>query len=153
MDHATFVPLYFMCRQFGDFQLAVVGLSGLSAHEHFELGKVLAQTVALLDRRCVYIASGDWSHKLKEDGPYGFAPEGPRFDRMLADTFAANDLEQLFRYDEDIVEAAAECGLRSFQIMAGALDGLEYTGELLSYEGPFGVGYGVAAFEVQHAAS
>jgi hypothetical protein len=32
--------------------------------------------------------------------------------------------------------------------MAGALDGLEHTGELLSYEGPFGVGYGVAAFEV-----
>lgn len=41
---------------------------------------------------------------------------------------------------------AAECGLHSFQIMAGALDRTPVTSELLSYEGPFGVGYGVAAF-------
>jgi hypothetical protein len=32
--------------------------------------------------------------------------------------------------------------------MAGALDGLGVKSELLSYEGPFGVGYGVAAFGV-----
>jgi AmmeMemoRadiSam system protein A len=33
--------------------------------------------------------------------------------------------------------------------MAGALDGLAVRSELLSYEGPFGVGYAVAAFEPQ----
>lgn len=43
-------------------------------------------------------------------------------------------------------ERAAECGLHSFQIMAGALDRTPVTSELLSYEGPFGVGYGIAAF-------
>ena len=62
-----------------------------------------------------------------------------------------------------------ECGVRSFQIMAGALEEISstkssrknasagfmhlktlfgaYQAELLSYEGPFGVGYAVAAFE------
>jgi hypothetical protein len=30
--------------------------------------------------------------------------------------------------------------------MAGALDGKAVKSELLSYEGPFGVGYGVASF-------
>jgi hypothetical protein len=44
-------------------------------------------------------------------------------------------------------EAAAACGTGSFQIMAGALDGVSVKPELLSYEGPFGVGYAVAAFE------
>jgi aromatic ring-opening dioxygenase LigB subunit len=85
---------------------------------------------------------------LKDDGPYGFVPEGPVFDKMVCDSFANNDLGSMFDYDEKLCETAAECGLRSFEIMAGALDGLEHTGELLSYEGPFGVGYGVAAFEV-----
>jgi hypothetical protein len=33
-------------------------------------------------------------------------------------------------------------------MMAGALDGKSVKSELLSYEGPFGVGYAVAAFEV-----
>ena len=39
-----------------------------------------------------------------------------------------------------LAEASAECGWRSFQIMAGTLDRRSITPELLSYEGPFGVG-------------
>lgn len=50
--------------------------------------------------------------------------------------------------DASLCERAAECGLRSFQIMAGALDGLAVAPRLLSHEGTFGVGYGVALFPV-----
>lgn len=49
-------------------------------------------------------------------------------------------------YEPGFCERAAECGLGSFAIMAGALDGMAVDPELLSYEGPFGVGYAVAAF-------
>ena len=86
------------------------------------------------------------SHKLKEDGPYGFAPEGPKFDRTVAEMFAHGNLEGLFGLDAALCDGAAECGLRSFQIMAGALEatGEPFASELLSYEGPFGVGYAVA---------
>src|SRR5699024_9381087 len=45
-------------------------------------------------------------------------------------------------------ELAAECGLGSFIIMAGALDGKKIRSELLSYEGPFGVGYVLASFYI-----
>jgi AmmeMemoRadiSam system protein A len=55
---------------------------------------------------------------------------------------------EFLKFDEDFCEAAAECGLRSFIIMAGALNGKKVKSELLSYEGPFGVGYAVAAFTV-----
>ena len=50
--------------------------------------------------------------------------------------------------DSTLCERAAECGLRSFQIMAGALDGLAVEPHFLSHEGTFGVGYGVALFPV-----
>ena len=43
-------------------------------------------------------------------------------------------------------DAAGECGLRSFFVMAGALDGLSVKPDFLSYEGPFGVGYAVCMF-------
>ncbi len=147
MDHATLIPLYFIEQCYTDYRLVVCGLSGLASHDHFVMGQILAYAVNQLGRRCVYVASGDWSHKLKPDGPYGFAPEGPYFDKRLADLFAADDLGGLFSLDPEMCEEAAECGLRSFQMMAGALDGVERTAEMLSYEGPFGVGYGVAAFE------
>ena len=148
MDHACFVPLHFVNAEYKDYQLVEVGLSGLSARDHFVVGQVLKRAVDDLDRAVVFIASGDLSHKLKEDGPYGFVPEGPVFDNIITQAFADNDLDRMFTFDPALCETAAECGLRSFEIMAGALDGLDHSGELLSYEGPFGVGYGVAAFEV-----
>lgn len=148
LDHATYVPLHFIDAELSDYRLVRVGLSLLSPQEHFEFGKAISYCADELGRRCVYVASGDLSHKLKADGPYGFVPEGPQFDAQICDIFSTGDLGRLFTFDEGFCDAAAECGLRSFQIMAGALDGLDWTHELLSYEGPFGVGYGVAAFEV-----
>ena len=50
--------------------------------------------------------------------------------------------------DPALCERAAECGLRSFQMMAGALDGLAVKPRLLSHRDTFGVGYAVALFEV-----
>ena len=66
------------------------------------------------------------------------------FDAKIGEIFASGNLDGLFELDEDFVDAAAECGLRSFQIMAGAIDGLTLDIRMLSNEGPFGVGYGVA---------
>ena len=54
-----------------------MGLSGFSALDHYRLGQCVAGAVEALGRRAVFVASGDLSHKLKPDGPYGFAPEGP----------------------------------------------------------------------------
>ena len=150
IDHATFVPLHFLARTLDleDVDVVRIGLSGLSDADHEFLGLSITRAVEDLGRRAVLVASGDWSHKLTEDGPYGFASDGPVFDQALADIFARGDLRELFSLDATLCENAAECGLRSFEIMAGALEGLPFTSELLSYEGPFGVGYGVAAFEV-----
>lgn len=151
MDHATFVPLWFLRQLLPACKVVRVGLSGLPAEEHRELGRCIAEAATELDRRVVYIASGDLSHKLTAEGPYGFAPEGPVFDERCTALLAAGDLAGLFAFDDALLRGAAECGLGSFQIMAGALDGLTCTAELLSYEGPFGVGYAVAAFQVEDA--
>ena len=129
------------------FPIVRIGLSGLSSETHRELGCIIAQAANALGRRVAFIASGDLSHKLLPEGPYGFAPEGPVFDEQIGEIFASGDLERLFEFDEDFCEAAAECGLRSFQIMAGALGELDFDCKLLSNEGPFGVGYGVAIIE------
>ncbi len=125
-----------------------IGLSGFSPLEHYRLGQCIAKAVDKLGRRAVFVASGDLSHKLKDDGPYGYAPEGPVFDRRVTAAMASGDFLQFLTMDAGLCGRAAECGLRSFQIMSGALDGLGVEPELLSYEGTFGVGYGVAVFTV-----
>ena len=146
LDHGTFLPLYFLREAGVDCLILRIGLSGFSPLEHYRLGQCIAQAAEALDRRAVLVASGDLSHKLKDDGPYGYAPEGPVFDRRVIQAMAEGDFLQFLTMDASLCERAAECGLRSFQIMAGALDGLAVKPELLSYEGTFGVGYGVAVF-------
>lgn len=59
---------------------------------------------------------------------------------------ASGDFLQFLTMDAALCERAAECGLRAFQMMAGALDGLAIQPQLLSHEGTFGVGYAVALF-------
>ena len=148
LDHGTFVPLYFLREAGVDCSILRIGLSGFSPLDHYRLGQCIAQAVESLGRRAVFIASGDLSHKLKDDGPYGFAPEGPEFDRQITEAMAAGDFLRFLTMDSALCEQAAECGLRSFQIMAGALDGLAVEAKLLSHEDVTGVGYGVAAFAV-----
>jgi len=146
LDHGTLIPLRFIHQEYREFCLVLIGLSLLPGMTHREIGRAVAQVSEKLGRRAVYIASGDLSHVLKEDGPYGFKPEGPRFDAEIVRIFNEGDLEGLFVMDPQVLEQAAECGLRSFQMMTGTLDGRPYEAELYSYEGPFGVGYAVASF-------
>ena len=148
LDHGTFLPLYFLREAGVNCPILRIGLSGMSPLEHYKLGQCIAQAVESLGRRAVLVASGDLSHKLKEDGPYGFVPEGPEFDEQVTQAMAKGDFLSFLTMDPILCERAAECGLRSFQIMAGALDGLGVQAELLSHEGTFGVGYGVAVFTV-----
>ncbi len=148
LDHGTFLPLYFLREAGVDCPILRVGLSGFSPLDHYRLGQCITQAVETLGRKAVFIASGDLSHKLREDGPYGFAPEGPELDCQITEAVAAGDFLRFLTMDPTLCDRVAECGLRSFQIMAGALDGLAVEAELLSYEGVTGVGYGVATFTV-----
>ncbi len=146
LDHGVMVPLSFIQAAGVRCPIVRMGISGLPALDHYRLGQCVERACAKLGRRAVYVASGDLSHKLLADGPYGFAPEGPVFDERVCQAFASGDFGELLALDRDFCDRAGECGLRSFQIMAGALDRRAVRSELLSHEGPFGVGYGVAAF-------
>ena len=149
LDHGTMVPLYFINQYWTGYKLVRVGLSGLSLATHYELGRRIRETIKVLCRNAVVIASGDLSHRLKEEGPYGYSAEGPEYDRRIMEVMGKGEFGKLLDFPEDFCEKAGECGHRSFTIMAGVLDRTGVTAECLSYEGPFGVGYGICAYEVR----
>ena len=152
LDHATFVPLYYVNEAYRGYKLVRLGLSGLPPETNRKLGRIITESVRRHERRCVFIASGDLSHKMSTESPYGFDPNGPKFDEKVCSILASGNLDELFDIDRKLVEAAAQCGLDSFRIMAGALDGSHFETEFLSYEGPFGIGYGAACYTVTDAA-
>ncbi|MCI1965366.1 MAG: AmmeMemoRadiSam system protein A [Oscillospiraceae bacterium] len=149
IDHGALVPLTFITRAYRDFQLVRCSISGLGAFAHYRFGQCIARAAERLDRQVILIASGDLSHKLKEDGPYGYAAEGPEFDREITAAMKSGDFMRFLTFDGEFCEAAAECGLPSFQILAGVFDGFSVKSEFCSYEGPFGVGYAVCAYTPQ----
>ena len=146
LDHGTMVPLHFIRQVFSGFRLVRVGLSGLPLEEHYRLGQLIRRAADALGRRVVFVASGDLSHKLQAYGPYGYVPEGPQYDARIMDVCVRAAFGELFDFDEAFCEHAAECGHRSFVIMAGALDGVAVEAERLSHEDVTGVGYGICAF-------
>ncbi len=148
LDHGTLIPLYFICKKYTDFKLVRIGLSGLPLAIHYQMGQIIKQAIEKTGRNVVYIASGDLSHKMKEDGPYGYVDEGPEYDEKIMEVCGSGDFKRLFEFSDSFCQKAAECGHRSFVMMAGALDGLSVKAKKLSHEATFGVGYGICRFEV-----
>jgi len=147
LDHGCMVPLLFISQHLkSDFKIARIGACFEDEQTHFRMGQCIARAVGATGRRAIFVASGDLSHRLKKDGPYGFNAAGPQFDELLTQAFAAGNLNELLHLNRQLCDDAGECGLKSFIMMAGALDGLTFSSELLSYEGPWGVGYAVASF-------
>lgn len=146
LDHGTMVPLYFIRRVYTGGKIVRIGLSGLSLADHYRLGQMIREAVDRTGRRVVFVASGDLSHKLQDYGPYGFAQEGPQYDERIMDVCSRAAFGELFDFDETFCDKAAECGHRSFVIMAGAFDGLSVKATQLSHEDVTGVGYGICTF-------
>ena len=142
------VPLFFLAKDFkGEIKTSLIGLE--SPTFYFEQGKKVSGGLSSANKKVALIASGDMSHCLKEDGPYGFNPDGPKFDKALIEALKKKDIEKILKLD-NLYPEAGECGLRSFCFLLGILEqsGIKYQPEILSYEGPFGVGYLVANFKL-----
>ena len=147
LDHGTMVPMYFINKYYTDYKLVHITYSILNDIELYKFGMAIQKTAKNLNKNTVIIASGDLSHRLTEEGPYEYSPQGAKFDKELIENLENGNVVNIFNMDKCMIEEAGECGLRSLYILLGAMEGNSIQGELLSYEGPFGVGYGVMKFK------
>jgi AmmeMemoRadiSam system protein A len=148
LDWGCTVPLYYLRPGLGDARLVPMTVSFLPPRQHFALGQAVGRAVHRLGRRVAIVASADLSHSLTETAPNGYDPAGPIFDKRLREAVAAWDVDTVLGMEEGLRRRAAEDAVPSVSFLMGALDGLGAQPEVLSYEGPFGVGYLVAAVEV-----
>ena len=144
LDHGVVVPLYSLPQAMANKRCVFLGVSGWPLARFFDFGAWLHQR--LLGRSVILLASGDLSHRLTPEAPYGFRPEGPVFDRLVIDALRDREWERIEGMDPDLIEEAGECGLRPLAILLGAARAAGLSSKVLSYEGPFGVGYPVVAF-------
>ena len=147
LDHGILVPLSYLDEANVNVPIVAISIGFLPYEDMYEFGMLLNKAADAYGKRVVVVASGDLSHRLTPDAPAGYFPQGSEFDAAMVDFFNTGDVFKLYELDQDFIERAGECGLRPIYIMAGLFEGLEWKSNVFSYEGPFGVGYMVAAVE------
>lgn len=138
-DHGSLVPLLNLARTFPEGKLPAVilaGPSGLALEHALLLGKTLAGLQG--KRRWALLASGDLSHRLIPGAPTGYSPAGALFDQAIVEALRKGDPSVLTSLSQETRENAGECGLRPVLTLLGLSSAPV---DVLSYEGPFGVGY------------
>jgi MEMO1 family protein len=150
LDHGVSIPLYCLAQHLPDVSVIPIYFSMLDSQAHFEFGKGIKDAVMDSDKRVAVIASGDLSHCLNEQSPVKCDPAGKLFDEKLTKLVKDCDSLGLVNFDHELADKAHECGLRSIQILAGVLSDVKCKPEILSYEGPFGVGYLVASINMNY---
>lgn len=148
LDHGTIVPIYFINEKYTNYKLVHITFGMLPKIQLYRFGMAIKKAVEESDSNAVLVASGDLSHRLLKGGPYEYSLYGKAFDNEIISLLEKGDVNGVFNMNQMMIDEAGECGLRSFYIMLGAMDGNDIKGNLLSYEGTFGVGYGVMDFKL-----
>ena len=144
LDHGVVVPLHLLPRTRAERRFILFGLSDWKLPRFREFGAFLHRWLG--QREAILIASGDLSHRLTPDAPYGFRSEGGALDRVVIEALRSQKWDQIAALDPALVEEAGECGLRPLSVLLGAARAAGLSSAVFSYEGPFGVGYPVAHF-------
>ncbi|OGY42400.1 MAG: AmmeMemoRadiSam system protein B [Candidatus Buchananbacteria bacterium RBG_13_36_9] len=144
LDHGAAVPLYYLTKHLKNIDIIPISYCLLDYDKHFKFGQLIKKEIAKSEKRIAVIASGDLSHGLSKDAPAGYIPSGAEFDNELITLLKRKDIRKILKMNHKLIEKAAECGFRSFAILFGIIEEYQFDVDVLSYEGPFGVGYLVA---------
>lgn len=143
LDHGAVVPLIFLAGAGWDGPTTVVGLAREPSETLQSFGLVIADVARAAGRPIALIASGDMSHRLRPTSPCGHHPRAHEFDETFIRLLGACDDDALRAIDPELRELAGEDALDT-TVVAIAACGSSRGREVLSYDAPFGVGYGVA---------
>lgn len=145
LDHGALIPLHHLTKKYppaGGPKVVHLAFSLMSYERHYNYGEIIQRIINGSEfGRVAVIASGDLSHNLTKNAPAGFSQKSVEFDHEIIRFLGSNDLASIMGLEEKECQQARECGIRSIIILLGILHGKEYKFDLLSYEGPFGVGY------------
>jgi AmmeMemoRadiSam system protein B len=147
------VPLYYLRETGWQGPVVVIGFTHRLVKEHLAFGRAIERAAKDANRRIALVASGDLSHRLIEDGPYEYEPTAHLFDEQIVAAIERGDASGVTEIDQNLRVRAGECGYRSILVALGCVGENLRDHQVLSYEGPFGVGYLVAVLldEESHA--
>ncbi len=147
LDHGAMVPLYYLHEAGWTGPIVVIGFTNQPVEKHLAFGRAINEAARTSGRRVAVVASGDLSHRLIIGGPYEFEPTAHLFDEQIVNAIRRGDSQAVTTINPDLRNRAGECGYRSIVVALGSVNENPLPHQVLSYEGPFGVGYMVAVLK------
>jgi aromatic ring-opening dioxygenase LigB subunit len=138
LDHGAMVPLWFLAQAGWSGPTLIVGLPWQETTAA-QMAQALRGVCAL--HRTAVVASGDMSHRLTPGAPAGYHPRAIEFDKFVVRQLQKGNPTGLREMDPQLRALAAEDVVTSTLVAWGAAEDRQEGHEVLSYEGPFGVGY------------
>jgi AMMECR1 domain-containing protein/aromatic ring-opening dioxygenase LigB subunit len=151
LDHGAVVPLWFMQEAGWSGTTTILSLNDAANGGLEKLGKTIARAASHRGGVVALIASGDMSHRLKPGAPCGYHPDAKCFDDEFIRMVDEGDAPGLLDFDRGLRGLAGEDVVDSTVVALAAVGNDMRGHQVLSYEGPFGVGYGVAVLH-EHGA-
>jgi aromatic ring-opening dioxygenase LigB subunit len=105
----------------------------LPLETNVRFGEAVANAVARDGRRAAFIASCDWAHA-HEGSRYGAHPDAAIVDDLVIEALKATDPGRLIGLEPQQIKNAAIDGLWQALMLAGVMNKVPMTGEVLTYE-------------------
>jgi aromatic ring-opening dioxygenase LigB subunit len=150
LDWGALVPLYFMGLPINPLPKVVIACpdrNKLPWELSAPFGLSVRKAAEKLDRRIVFIASADLGHAHDAFGPYGYDIAAQEFDNALIEAVKDQDLARLLSFDQEWLKRASTDSYGQILNLHGAIEGLNFKGELLSYEVPTYFGMMCVSYE------
>ncbi|HWG85751.1 MAG TPA: extradiol ring-cleavage dioxygenase [Deinococcales bacterium] len=140
LDFAVTTPLWFM----GAFQHPLPRLVVACPPErdapdreaHLAFGRAVREAAEGLGRRVVLVASADLGHAHDPGHEYGLEAASAEFDAVAREAVPAQDAARLLEVNREWLKRAKTDAYVQLLAALGAVQGLGWRGELLSYEVP-----------------
>lgn len=110
-------------------------------------GRAAAEAADADGRRIGFVASCDWGHTHRADGPYGYHPKAAEVDARVVEAIAAGEPLRLLDLPAEDAAAAAIDGLWQTLVLGGVLERVPMRSKVLCYEAPTYYGMLTAAFQ------
>jgi len=140
LDYHLGIPLSFFESISTKTSIVPVSFPNTNAKSLVHFGKILKDICLASPKRVAIIAAGELSHRLSSASPIGYHASGPIFDHIITEAIQQMSLSQLLSIDKNLRDEAHEQAYEALLILFGVLEKIPLRPEILSYEGPFGVG-------------
>jgi|GEM_PF-1871802 len=141
LDAATSAVMLELSRPKKNYSILPLTYALQPVKEIFAFGQAMREAIELSRQRVAVLSLGDLSRV-----PEKLLAAGEKFDQKIIDCLHAKQAFSFLELEAPQVDSFHVCGFRPLALLLGALSGINYEAEVLSYQQRFGVGMMAARF-------